>query len=105
VTATPVLVWVRRWQCPFCRRRRASKTATAAHIARCWSNPRNRTCKTCAHLTGHPSGQRCIPGRPCHCYDEELYCEAGQTLDNNGPFPVTDCPLWKLRTLGEAGRG
>ena len=49
MTALPVRIVVTRWKCPHCPRSRSAKSATAAHIQRCWHNPQVRSCKTCEH--------------------------------------------------------
>ena len=95
----PEPVTVRRWRCPFCRRSRSSKKLTAEHITRCWKNPLNRACKSCANYRYYPGAgvpDPCIPGRPCNCEQDEMTCEAGIEIEPAN-FPVTDCPLWKLR--------
>lgn len=94
--AQPVPVMVRRYDCPFCRHRRAAKKAAGEHMARCWRNPATRSCKTCAHLTEVADGEPCVPGQPCHCNEGYSYCEAGMTF-GAVTFPVTGCPLWKPR--------
>jgi hypothetical protein len=94
----PVLVKVTRYACPFCTRSRAKKTATAAHIGRCWSNPANRTCKTCRHFeeafTAAPEDW-CFEGRRCSCNDSPASCEAGVDLPDHDALPVVGCPLWE----------
>jgi hypothetical protein len=49
-----------RWQCPFCRRTRASRAAAERHIPRCFRNPASRGCKTCVYYEpgedGDPGG-------------------------------------------------
>jgi len=97
VDAAPEPVTVTRWRCPFCRRSRSSRRATAEHIARCWINPAVRSCKTCANL--QPGGDACG-------------CEPGCNWGSpSGPIPdscvvgvnisdgeiKTACPLWALR--------
>lgn len=37
-----------RYQCPHCRATRAKSQAAERHIARCFKNPRAKSCKTCA---------------------------------------------------------
>lgn len=112
MAAEPVAVMVKRWECPFCRRRRASKQATTEHIGRCWHNPAVRSCKTCTHFISEPSGEWCVPGQPCNCNNGYMECAAGVDLDI-AQVPVTGCSLWKLseaaetqvREQLEAGRG
>lgn len=47
VTPAPVRAVVVRWWCPFCGRSHSDRPRTRAHMARCWLNPANRSCKTC----------------------------------------------------------
>jgi hypothetical protein len=91
----PVPVMVRRFECPFCHRRRSSKAATAEHIARCWMNPAARSCKTCAHYEFYRGGAYCV-GTPCNCDPSEELCHAGVDLPDS--MPVTGCPLWSAHT-------
>lgn len=93
----PMPVMVRRWECPFCHRRRSAKAVTAEHIARCWLNPAVRACKTCAHYESWPAGEDCFPGRPCACNAGGQECHAGVSLPSSG-LPVTACLLWLART-------
>jgi hypothetical protein len=92
----PVLVSVRRFECPFCRRRRSSRKATAVHMARCWLNPAARACKTCANFTDEPDGDWCEPGKPCNCNQGYRECEAGVSGVTEGEIK-SGCPLWQLR--------
>lgn len=48
VVAEPVRSVVVRWRCPFCGRSHSDRPRTRTHMARCWQNPDNRSCKTCA---------------------------------------------------------
>lgn len=96
----PVRILATRWLCPFCHRGRSSKAATTDHIERCWKNPENRTCKSCANYAYYPGGETCFPGRPCNCNDAERSCRADVDLPPVGQavgFPVVDCPLWEPR--------
>lgn len=96
--AEPVAVMVKRWECPFCRRRHSVKKAAQGHMRRCWLNPAVRSCKTCANLVDEPGGEWCFPSQPCNCNDGHQECAAGRSFDDNGGvFPVTGCPLWRLR--------
>jgi hypothetical protein len=91
-----LLVTVKRYECPFCQRRRSAKAATREHIARCWENPETRSCKTCALLDSYEGGDTCFPGRPCDCNDAFARCGAGHQLDiGSQEYPVTGCPDWK----------
>lgn len=95
-----------RYRCPFCRRSWSSKTTASEHVARCWLDQANRTCKTCKHHW---------PGAPA-TYDEPMDpegCEVGANIYDpdgelsNGRFYVqTDCPLWaSVSAPEEADRG
>ena len=99
--AEPVPVMVKRWECPFCRRRRSGKAATAEHLGRCWLNPAVRSCKTCALFLLVPSGEPCFPGRPCNCNDGYVECRAGESLSFED-VPRVGCPLWELRPAERA---
>jgi hypothetical protein len=93
----PEMVMVRRYQCPYCHRRRASKSAVAQHMERCWLNPAARSCKTCAHYeyyAGSGLSDPCVPGEFCHCDDPAESC--GKDVDLTGGLK-SGCPLWKLR--------
>lgn len=107
VIALPVPVMVRRFACPFCKRSRSAKKATAEHIGRCWENPAVRSCKTCAHLVDvQGGGGTCFPGRSCNCNDGYRYCGAGIDFEGEGfgpDFPRTGCPLWAAKTETEEG--
>lgn len=84
-----------RYRCPFCTRNRSRKKTIADHAERCWHNPTNRTCRTCAHFVdGHDAcgceagcnwGNNGQPVREC--------CGEGHPLPENG-HPVTDCLDW-----------
>lgn len=94
--AEPLVVTVKRYKCPFCSRGHSSRKRAAEHIARCWSNPVNRTCKICAHLDEGGDACGCVPG--CNWGSPSgpvpPSCTAGVAIDS---FPVTGCALWELR--------
>lgn len=92
----PVPVMVRRYECPFCHRRRSARATTARHIARCWLNPAVRSCKTCVHFEEVPDGEPCFPGRPCTCNQGYVDCAAGVSLAFENT-PRTGCPLWAAK--------
>lgn len=93
----PIPVLVKRYKCPFCSRSRSREQVTRDHIARCWLNPDNKTCKTCANFV--PSG--CCGAADLYgCYAPMCStdsCDAGVELPEGPGFPVTGCPLWKSR--------
>lgn len=91
----PIPVLVRRYKCPHCSRSRAKKSATIAHIARCWDNPANRACRTCANYEPPESGG-CYGDPQCNCPDDiPQGCAAGVVLPDFGGDMVTGCPEWK----------
>ncbi|MER5461631.1 hypothetical protein ABT010_13275 [Streptomyces sp. NPDC002668] len=96
MTAVPVAIQVTRYACPHCARSRAKKAATVEHIARCWHNPDNRTCKTCVHFDPGGDACGCEPG--CNWGSSGPVgpsCNAtGQDLDFD-QLPVTNCPKWE----------
>jgi hypothetical protein len=53
-----------RYRCKWCRRSWSAKKAAADHIARCWLNPENRSCKTCDNYEEMSS---CDSGYHCGC--------------------------------------
>lgn len=97
----PIPVLVTRHQCPHCRRTHAKKAAAVAHIARCWLNPANRSCKGCAHYQQQhfsTPAEWCEPGRSCSCNDWDEACTAADGPEDDYQFPVTNCPLWEARS-------
>lgn len=64
----PRVITVKRYVCPFCHRGHSKQPAAAAHIARCWSSPELRGCKSCTYLgveapepeVGLPGGEFCM---------------------------------------------
>jgi hypothetical protein len=95
-TAAPLTVTVRRYECPFCHRRRSSRAVTAEHMGRCWLNPDVRSCKTCANFEESYDACGCEPG--CNWGSPSgpapASCAAGRDLPEGAEFPVTGCPLW-----------
>lgn len=66
---TAIRVLTVRYQCPHCRRTWAKRTATEAHIARCWHNPAARGCKTCINYMPPETGPYPEhPGWPEGCH-------------------------------------
>jgi hypothetical protein len=85
VTA-PAEIVVTRYVCPHCRRGHSRRRAAVEHIARCWRNPTNRTCKTCTHHHHEPDEPQVgLMGGP--------FCAAG--VDLAGEAPRIDCPTWR----------
>lgn len=84
-SAEPIAIRVVRHACPFCRRSRSKRQATVEHIGRCWLNPDNRTCKTCANFLPAES-------EPEVGYHAPEDCAAGVPL---GPDVVTNCERWE----------
>ena len=85
---TTLVVTVTRHQCPHCRRTWAKRAAAERHVARCWRNPENRSCKTCAHLM--PAEEGPYPEHPG--WPEE--CSKGRELPDESGVPLTGCSLW-----------
>ncbi len=89
---TPLLVLVRRYECPHCRRRRANKAATVEHMGRCWYNPASRTCKTCVLFE---RSDCCGMADVYGCYTPMCptdRCTAGVDLPAAGL--MVGCPAW-----------
>jgi hypothetical protein len=93
----PIRVLVPRYRCPFCAHSRANRSASVAHIARCWHNPDVRACTTCGNYEPPGDGQPCFPGQPCNCNVHPEGCAAGVQLPAGKDFPMTACPSWTLR--------
>lgn len=113
MTVTPIRIQVVRWKCPACSKSYANKSATTAHIGRCWYNPAARSCKTCDHfigrmgddvctqgvdLTGRPGCERCGGfgtnggdggGGVSECHD------CGGEGAEIKPGPITGCAEWE----------
>lgn len=85
----PELFMARRYRCPHCRRSRASRTATVAHMGRCWSDPAVRACRTCARHEPASGGYPDDPGSPEHC-------RAGVNLSGG---LVAGCRFWESNTV------
>ncbi|MET9517460.1 hypothetical protein [Streptomyces sp. NPDC002994] len=93
----PLPVVVTRHQCPYCRITRSKRSAAVAHMARCWNNPANRTCRSCVHFEPAVSYGDCEPGRRCSCGDEPANCGVEVELPDYDQMPVTDCQQWETR--------
>lgn len=85
-----------RWQCPHCRRTRAKRAATEAHIGRCWLNPEVRTCRTCTWYEPAHDACGCEPGCNWGSSDGAVPpdCGADCEVPADGT-PVTHCPKWE----------
>lgn len=119
----PVLVVVKRWKCPTCPRTHSNKSRAREHMARCWSNPEVRGCKTCKHfdvdledgdgcnvgvdLTGRGACTRCL-GQNYVATDEifrprfaapgrvmALCPECGGNGNPVKPGPIVHCSQWE----------
>lgn len=93
----PIKTTVVRYKCPHCNRHHSKRKAAVEHIARCFLNPANRTCRTCKfHCQAYFSAPTdwCEPGRQCACNDMDEHC-AVQDVETEA-FPVVACPLWEL---------
>jgi hypothetical protein len=90
----PIPTTVKRWKCPFCNRHESRKSNAIAHIARCWSNPDNKTCRTCAFFVpavfdscGIDTGVGI-----CTCGSSPEQCDLGIDLPDRAP--VVNCTEW-----------
>lgn len=95
MTAEPIKTTVVRYKCPHCNRHHARKAGAIAHIGRCWSNPDNKTCRTCASFVpavydscGIDTGIGI-----CTCGSAPEQCDLGIELPENAP--VVNCPQWQ----------
>lgn len=81
----PVKVTVTRFDCPFCGSgfRSSRKAYVIDHMARCWSDPAKKTCRTCAHFD-----RTALRGA-------EDVCDLGCDVPENAP--VIGCSLWRDR--------
>jgi hypothetical protein len=61
VSREPIPVRVIRYGCPSCGRRASSRSRAGEHMARCWWDPANRACKTCAHFRPEEDACGCVP--------------------------------------------
>lgn len=125
----PIPVMVRRYECPHCGRRRASKRTVEQHTGRCWRNPEARGCLTCRHfLPGEPGepevgyvgtaegcaagvdlsgrgvcdgcgGEGDVPIEPGAALGMTACPECGGDGVEVKPGPITGCDLW-TRTEG-----
>lgn len=93
MSTEPISFVVTRWRCPFCARTYSSKLLATRHVARCWTNPGARSCKTCTHYTPNQS-------EPEVGWVAPESCEAGIDLttaeeDKRGykTLPI-NCPEW-----------
>lgn len=96
----PIVITVKRHVCPHCRTGRSKRAVAVAHIARCWHNPANRTCKSCANYETSPDYGPCFPGENCRCGAPDHWCNAEVELPDFGElegFPIVGCPLWESK--------
>lgn len=98
----PIPVMVRRFECPWCKRRRSSKAAMVAHIGACWLDPANRACKTCENhfplfVGSEPGG---MGAWGCVQVERPESCAVRTDLEP-GDFPVSHCPQWEPRETEE----
>jgi hypothetical protein len=92
-------------------RRRATRTKAEMHEAICWSNPDNKTCKTCVHeiydhhfdmhneLQG--GGIEQWTSRSCEDAEGEVFIglimDSLKVADSHHLKPVFNCPYHKLK--------
>lgn len=120
--ADPIAVRVTRYRCPHCGRGHSTKARAVVHIARCWTNPQARGCKTCRHFgVSFDGAEICYEGVSlagsqhcphCHGFGDipnpvDLGMSECQECGGNGgtdgpprkPGPIVHCDQW------EAGDG
>lgn len=90
----PIPIRVTRYKCPHCARSHSKKAACVGHIGRCWHNPENQSCATCAHWQAPGDGEQCIPGDNCSCNRYPQACGAGEDLAPE-ERPRLRCPKWE----------
>lgn len=107
----PIERVVTRYICPHCHRGRSSRKAATVHIAQCWRNPGNRSCKTCAWYVPVDinSDEHCTKGitigKAREQAIEEAWAEYNAAWEDVGgppkpdeeaptPFPF-NCDLWE----------
>lgn len=90
--ALPVVVT--RWKCPHCTFSRSKVAATEAHIDRCWHNPNNRGCRSCAHFE-RAGGDSCDCDSNCMWGATSWpdHCTQGRELPDQRP--IIGCPVWE----------
>jgi hypothetical protein len=84
-----------RYRCPFCTRNRSRKQTIADHAERCWSNPANRTCRTCAHFEPSHDACECKPGCNWGNNGQPNPDSCGEGLDLPDNAPNVQCPSWE----------
>jgi hypothetical protein len=100
----PIPVRVIRYGCPSCGRRASSKSRAREHMARCWLDPANRGCKTCANFNPAEDACGCEPGCNWGNSGESVREHCGKGVDLSGdpaevkPGPIVHCPEWELRS-------
>lgn len=97
----PIPVMVRRYDCPHCGHRRATKRTVVEHIGRCWRNPEARGCLTCRHYSpgDYPEPEVGYPGSDESC-DQGISLAGtpacgvchGQGLVQADEYGVNPCP-------------
>jgi hypothetical protein len=126
VSAELRILRVTRYGCPCCPRTHATRRDALAHVGRCWVNPDNRGCKTCAHFeermpgeidTGYPGEEEaCALGVSLAGQDAYEFCPAHtdpvNPFGSDGasgcadcrtdgkhvpPGPILHCGLWEAR--------
>jgi hypothetical protein len=82
-------------------RRRSSEKKAEMHEAICWSNPANKTCKSCENELYNYSDDG-TPFRDCKDETAAIMIEQEyQTLLNpNSPHikPIVNCPFWEPKS-------
>lgn len=99
----PIAFTVTRFRCPTCSRTASSKARTREHMARCWFNPANHGCKTCAHFGGDmEGGDHCAVGVDLRRFDETWEGEWPEEsvmvpVPNGASLPIVHCEKWEVQ--------
>jgi hypothetical protein len=89
----------KRYRCPYCPRTASSRTRIVDHLTRCWLNPDNRTCKTCAQFVPDASEWEVGLVAPEYCAADVDLSDPDRPGANR---VVSACPFWAARVNGEA---
>lgn len=80
-----------RFRCPTCRKSWAKRSAAEKH--RCWHDPANRACRTCAHFAPATKASSWPhhedSGEPAGCAVDAV------ALDSQAVGFVLDCQMWE----------
>lgn len=91
VLREPIPVRVTRYACPSCARTASSKSRAREHMNRCWRDPANRGCKTCAHFSAAEDACGCEPGCNWGNSGESVREHCARGVDLTGRPACTRC--------------